>query len=72
MNIIRIDLDLIVQIVLQFWLVMDGTGEKKHFSMGLESRIPDSLEEGLSLGKERVVVQVISDPAVPREDLLLL
>lgn len=50
---------------------MDRTGEKEHLLMGLKSRVADSLEESLSFGEERVVVEIVADSAISWEDFLL-
>lgn len=39
--------------------------------MGLKSRVADSLEESLSFGEERVVVEIVADSAISWENFLL-
>lgn len=51
---------------------MDRASKKEDLTMGFEARVSYSLEECLSLRQERIVVQVVTDSAIPREDLFLL
>jgi hypothetical protein len=71
LNIIFIHESLIIQIFLQAHIVMQGSRKQKQLFSMLQSVVADSLEKGFSFRNEGVVVQVISDSAVARENLLL-
>jgi hypothetical protein len=57
--------------MLKFWLIVDGPSVKKEFFVSQKARVPDALKVGLTFGQEGVVVQVVPDSAIPREDFLL-
>ncbi len=50
---------------------MDGTSVKKEFFVSGQAGVSDALKIGLPFGQERVIVQVVPDSAISREDLFL-
>lgn len=52
-------------------LIVDTSRKHEHLSMSLQPRVSDPLKESLPLRNNWEIIEDISNPTVPRENLLL-
>jgi hypothetical protein len=71
LDVFGVDGNRVLEMALQVGLIVDGASEEEDLLVGAEAGVADSLEVGLSLGYEGIVVEVISYAAVAGKYLLL-